>query len=109
MPRANYQPKPGAKAILDEALAAATINGGANAVVAFGKYGERGIALFPAADTRDPEPGSCVGFCLIGKNVNTGHLNMSRDDARDIVRLLIEQFCFQVTTETVTTAIAQVG
>ncbi len=96
MPRSDYQPKSFLREIIDDTLSTEGVDPD-NAVVAVGKFGERGFAVYPYASQGDPS--AKCGVSLVARNVNTGHFNLSRSDAVDIVALLINEYDMDVMVE----------
>lgn len=107
--REAFKPKKSALDFLTVAAESLTQDNGASCVVALGKYGERGVGFFPSSQaTAGVEDGCAVQFFLITRSLTPMSLNLCRDDAREIVQLLLDQYGFQVTTKQVSVTTASV-
>ena len=91
--KANYAPKSFVKKIVNGVIATEGANRD-EMVVATGLYGERGFMLYPYTSTADPS--AKVGFSLLGRGANPAHTNLCREDAVDIVTLLVDKYDMNV-------------
>lgn len=93
--RYPYQPKRFLQEIINDGLAELGV-GGPDVVTAVGYFGEKGVVFFGQSGAEDDEYGAKVGFTLVGRDIDAKHYNLSRDSARNLVKLLIEQYHFNV-------------
>jgi len=93
MARASYQTKQFINEIITHVVTEENVDSDL-AVVVSGRFGERGVMFYPYVSVADPD--AKCGFSILGRGANPSHTNMCRDDAVELVQLLIEQYDMDV-------------
>ncbi len=97
MARQPYELKPGFSQVLNDAVGQLASDEGA---YINGYFGERGVLFFPTTDGRDDSVK--VGFATLGKDHPIREQALNREQAANLVKFLVSQYGFEVSTETVT-------